>query len=160
MYNKEYRMELFTSRYSNPELKSGKYTAIQISLGRPRFALMYDIYGLIPELMPKGLFGKYDYDQVGFKREYFKLLSRHGSEKILQSLRAVEEKGKSVVLLCFEDVRKGDNDWCHRIMFAEWWLQQTGEVIKELFDPTPNPMAKQEREKLIAAAKASQLSLF
>ena len=47
---------IYTSRFSNPELKSGKYTAVRISLGAPRWKIGYDIAGVIRELMPAGLF--------------------------------------------------------------------------------------------------------
>ena len=57
---------IYTSRYSNPELKSGKYTAVRISVGSPRWKLGYDISGAISELMPKGIFGKYEHWQSKF----------------------------------------------------------------------------------------------
>ena len=48
---------IYTSRFSNPELKTGKYTAVRISVGSPRWKVGYDISGAISELMPKGIFG-------------------------------------------------------------------------------------------------------
>ena len=51
---------IYTSRFSNPELKTGKYTAVRISVGSPRWKVGYDISGAISELMPKGIFGKYE----------------------------------------------------------------------------------------------------
>jgi hypothetical protein len=71
-----------------------------------------------------------------FKRKYFARLDRVGVESIQRQLMQFEKLGKDVVLLCYEDVRKGENDWCHRVMFAEWYLQQTGEIIEELTDPS------------------------
>jgi hypothetical protein len=32
---------------------------------------------------------------------------------------------------CFQDVRQPDT-WCHRLVFAEWWQEQTGETATEL----------------------------
>ena len=32
---------VYTSRYSNPELKTGKYTAVRISLGTPKWPIGY-----------------------------------------------------------------------------------------------------------------------
>ena len=43
---------IYTSRFSNPELKTGKYTAIRISVGSPRWNIGYQIAGAISELMP------------------------------------------------------------------------------------------------------------
>jgi hypothetical protein len=34
-------------------------------------------------------------------------------------------------LLCFEDLTK-PGLWCHRRPFANWWLENTGEVVPEL----------------------------
>ena len=100
---------IFTSRYSNPELRSGKYTAVRISLGTPKWKLGYNLDAEMPDLMP-----------------------------ILSQLQRFESLGKDVVLLCYEDIRKGPDDWCHRRTFADWWQQRTGEVIPELYDPTPD----------------------
>ena len=123
---------IFTSRYANPELKSCKYTAVRISLGLPRWKLGYEIVGAIEELMPKGIFGIEDYEE--FRRRYFDKLDTIGVDRIREKLHRFEELGKPVVLLCFEDIRKGDWNWCHRNIFASWWKQHTGEVIPELQD--------------------------
>ncbi|MBQ7155199.1 MAG: hypothetical protein IJR85_06565 [Synergistaceae bacterium] len=123
---------IFTSRYANPELKSCNYTAVRISLGLPRWKLCYEIAGAIEELMPKGIFGIEDYDD--FHRRYFDKLDAIRVDRIREKLHCFEKLGKPVVLLCFEDIRKGGGYWCHRNMFASWWKQHTGEVIPELQD--------------------------
>lgn len=159
---------IYTSRFSNPELKSGNYTAVRISLGSPRWSVGYTIDGVINELMPRGLFGKYDNDKLTFEKEYRKILDRYGVGLISQKLKEYEKLGKDVVLLCYEDVRKGENDWCHRTMFAKWWNERTGEVIQELKDPTIPKIDKPKQEKVIAFKKEEpqeqeeylQLSLF
>ena len=73
--------------------------------------------------------------------------------------------------LCYEDVRV-PGDWCHRTVFAEWWAEQTGELIEELYDPSEpkvkKPAAKKESKdpvkKAVEARKEEpgyeQLSLF
>lgn len=127
---------IYTSRFSNPELKTGKYTAVRISVGSPRWKVGYDISGAISELMPKGIFGKYE-TKAAFEVEYRKRLECIGTAYIRKLLAGYETLGKDVVLLCYEDVRKGESDWCHRTIFADWWREKTGEVIPELFDPSP-----------------------
>lgn len=127
---------IYTSRFSNPELRSGKYTAVRISVGTPRWQLGYPVSGSIGELMPKGIFGKYE-TKAAFEVEYRKRLNCIGVAYIRQLLSAFERLGKDVVLLCYEDVRKGESDWCHRTIFADWWKEQTGETIPELPDPSP-----------------------
>jgi hypothetical protein len=57
-----------------------------------------------------------------------------------------------VLLLCYEDVLAGD--WCHRKVFAEWWQEQTGQVVEELRpaqgslldQPTPASTRPKERD--------------
>ena len=122
---------IYTSRFSNPTLKSGEYTAVRISVGTPRWQLAYTIAGEIKELMPFGLHNVEDADE--FQRLYCARLERIGVDRIGRQLTKFEALGKPVVLLCFEDVRK-PSDWCHRTMFADWWLAKTGEIITELAD--------------------------
>lgn len=145
---------IYTSRFSNPELKTGKYTAVRISVGSPRWQVGYPISGAIEELMPKGIFGKYE-TKAAFEVEYRKRLEFFGAEHINKLLTAYAIQGKDVVLLCYEDVRKGDDDWCHRTIFASWWFEKTGEIIQELVDPSP---VKGVRK--VQKAEAAQTSLF
>lgn len=123
---------IFTSRFANPELKSNKYTAVRISLGSPRWKVGYVITGAIDELMPRGILGIKDYEE--FRKRYFVRLDKIGVARIRKRLSYFESFGKPVVLLCFEDIRKGDWNWCHRNIFASWWKQHTGEIILELQD--------------------------
>lgn len=123
---------IWTSRYSNPELKSGAYTAVRISVGTPRWRLGYNLAGEITELMPWGL--REISDMEIFRAKYTARLEEVGVDRIATALRRFESFGKPVVLLCYEDIRKGGDNWCHRTMFAEWWFKQTGEEISELVD--------------------------
>lgn len=127
---------IYTSRYSNPELKTGKYTVVGITRGAPKFPLQYRLDGNIMDIAPPGyLFN--EYDRARFTPAYFRHMDKAGVNRIAQILRGYEAMGKPVVLCCYEDVRK-PNEWCHRLVFAEWWMSRTGEVIKELSDPSPN----------------------
>ena len=153
-------MLLFTSRFSNPELKTGKYTAVRISVGAPRWNVGYPIAGAIRPLMPTGIFGRPEYAQVeAFRRAYIEMLNRAGTPAIREVLRYFAAAGNPVVLLCFEDIRQSGN-WCHRTMFADWWYKRTGEMIKELPDPTPPPKEAYSPPKTVAAAENEQLSIF
>jgi hypothetical protein len=124
-------MKIYTSRFSNPKLRGGIYTAVRISLGKPRYRLGYNLDAEMQDLMPAGILGKYDNDKEGYRREYFARLDRKGAQRIRQQLDSLAQPGKDIVLLCFEDIRK-EGDWCHRTMFAEWWMERTGELIGEL----------------------------
>lgn len=151
---------IYTSRYSNPELRSGKYTAVRISLGTPKWPLGYVIESHIPMLMPAGIFGKYDSDPDAFRVAYYQILEKAGVNKIRNALARYEIYGKDVVLLCYEDIRKPGN-YCHRTMFADWWKIKTGQEIPELYDPTPDPgRRKAALDSAISTPNTVQLSLF
>lgn len=126
---------IYTSRYFNPELihNPDNYSVVRISLGFPRF-LPYKLAGSIKDLAPKGLLGMTD--KYEFRRRYIEKLEYLGVERIGYLLQHFEKQGKPVVLCCYEDVRKGGDNWCHRIMFADWWFQQTDLFIDELADPS------------------------
>ena len=132
---------LYVSRYSNKELATGKYTAVRISVGTPRWALGYKLDGAIKDLMPFGLLDIEDREES--RRLYQARLDKIGFSRIEGQLRRLEALGKPVVLLCYEDITKGPDNWCHRTFFAEWWLRQTGEKIDELPDPA-HPAASDE----------------
>ena len=156
---------VYTSRYSNPELKTGKYTAVRISLGTPKWPIGYNLDAEMKDLMPFGLLGKFErYED--FERAYFERLDQKGVQRILSQLQRFERLGKDVVLLCYEDIRKGPDDWCHRRTFADWWLKNTGEAIPELFDPTPDPskprqtVSKRIQETPPTTFHMEQLTLF
>lgn len=156
---------VYTSRYSNPELKTGKYTAVRISLGTPKWPIGYNLDAEMKDLMPFGLLGKFErYED--FERAYFDRLNQKGVQRILSQLQRFERLGKDVVLLCYEDIRKGPDDWCHRRTFADWWLKNTGEAIPELFDPTPDPskprqaVSKRIQETPPTTFHMEQLTLF
>lgn len=125
---------IFTSRYSNPELATGRYTVVGVTRGKPKFPLKYQLAGNIIEIAPPGyLFNEYDRDR--FTPRYYQHLDGIGLPHLNEILSGYERMGKDVVLCCFEDVRK-PNEWCHRLVFAEWWLNKTGEAITELTDPS------------------------
>lgn len=123
---------IYTSRYANKELVRGTYTPVRISLGTPRWPLGYTLAGAIKELMPWGI--KDIEDVQEFRKRYFAQLERYGVERIGRQINRFKESGRDVVLLCYEDIRKGPSYFCHRTMFAEWWLGKTGQMISELED--------------------------
>ena len=64
---------IYTSRYSNPELKTGNYTVVGITRGAPKFPLRYTLAGNIMEIAPPGyLFNEYN------RERYAALLPAHG----------------------------------------------------------------------------------
>ena len=41
---------IYTSRYQNPELATGRYTVVGITRGKPKFPLKYELAGNIIEM--------------------------------------------------------------------------------------------------------------
>lgn len=162
-------MAIWVSRYSNKELQNGNYYPVGISIGQPKFKLGYELREQCYSLAPKGYMLRMDIES--FKKAYYEKLEGIGTEKIISMVNRLDEKaqneGKDLVLLCYEDVRV-PADWCHRTIFAEWWAEQTGELIEELIDPTPPKGKKQSKEDNEKPAKEAakeesgyeQMSLF
>ena len=125
---------IYTSRFQNPALKSGNYTVVGIVRGLPRFRLGYKLAGNIIDIAPtREIFHINDREE--FTVPYKQHLDDVGFERISAQLQKYVDIGKDVVLCCYEDVRI-PNEWCHRLVFAEWWKEKTGESISELpFEP-------------------------
>ena len=126
---------IYTSRFSNPELKSEQYTVVGIVRSLPKYKPKYEIAGNILDIAPtRALFSVYDRET--FTTPYKKHLDKIGLERISAQIQAYLGIGKDVVLCCYEDVRK-PHEWCHRLVFAEWWFEKTGCQILELQDGSP-----------------------
>lgn len=162
-------MAIWTSRYSNKELSTGRYYAVGISIGRPKFRLEYELGEQCYSLAPKGYMLNMDVES--FRKAYYGKLEAIGTERIISMVNKFEEKarseGKELALLCFEDVRV-EGQWCHRTVFAQWWAEKKGETIKELPDPTPPKAKGKSKDDSKKPAKESakedsgckQMSLF
>ena len=153
-------MAIMTSRYGNKELRNDGYYPVGISLGKPKYQTGYEIREQCYALAPKGHMLKMAYEP--YREAYFKKLEEIGADKIIGIVQRMDERaqeeGKTLVLLCFEDIRKPDQ-WCHRTLFAEWWEKKTGEVISELEEAD----AKAKKPEAPAEAQQSiinQMSLF
>jgi hypothetical protein len=166
-------MEIFTSFYSNQEgilqAMSKGFIPVRISLGAPRFATRYQIKGEAYLLMPsREMLHK---ARPQYEPEYLARLDSYGVEKIQSVLDKLAKSygAKGLILLCFEDLRKGE--WCHRTMFGEWWMKKTGQLVEELEiiqapkvsakpAPTPATAVKPATKKEVKAAANLQPSLF
>jgi hypothetical protein len=125
------------------------------SRGGPRFKLDYPLVHSLLKLAPaRDLWGL---NLADFIPAYRAQLDAVGVAAIRKDLAKITSKapGKEPVLLCFEDIRKPEQ-WCHRRVFADWWAEQTGEVVDEL--PEQPVEAKPVSSK--AKAAAAQASLF
>lgn len=149
---------MYVSRFSNRELKSGKYTVYGICKSMPKYPTGYWISGNLRILAPSwSLFRENDRER--FESGYWDQLERTGLRKIKMALNSIDDEGKDVVLCCYEDVRD-PKQFCHRTVFAKWWEEKTGEAIPELPDPSPNKWLKKEEPEVEGKEEFQQLSLF
>lgn len=118
-------MKIYTSyfaRQKKMELPDTSY--VSIAVGNPRYSVPYKIVNL-GLLKPFGIFRVYHGEE--YKQKYFERLDGYGVEKIRRAIEEASEGHENVILMCHEK----DKNECHRSMFAEWWLKNTGEVIPE-----------------------------
>lgn len=153
---------IYTSRYSNKQLRQPGYYPVGISVGKPKFELGYVLRDQCYILAPR--YNMLQMEQGEYRTAYMAKLNE-SPQKVIGVVRRLEAaakaEGKPLVLLCFEDVRI-PSDWCHRRLFAEWWKEHTGEVINELPNPDPPKIKKPTTVKSTAtpitiSAKAADL---
>jgi hypothetical protein len=98
-------------------------------LGELPYDLKYGLRALQPEWPMIGEWPR-------FSTGMWAKLDAIGPEKIAAQLAAISgaEGGKSLALLCFEDVTRARGHRCHRTVVSLWWLEQTGHEIPELTD--------------------------
>jgi len=137
-------LKVYTSRYSNPELKGNKYYTVGISLGNPRWKLGYTVNKKLRELAPpQTMWG--DTEET-FNKRYEEMLDEWGAPAI-QSLidrLLVDADKKDIVFLCFEDIRV-EGQYCHRSVLGAWLTAYLGIEVEELPDPSkPKGMVKIE----------------
>jgi hypothetical protein len=123
---------LYTSHFRAGKLiLAGDYAPVRISVGNPRFKLPYELVGACKLLMPTRDMLKLPIDE--YRDRFIGILEGHGVSKIREEIErlANEAVDRDLVFLCFEKLEK-PGEWCHRRMFAEWWVEKTGESIPEL----------------------------
>jgi hypothetical protein len=130
-------VEVYTSRYLNYDLlSSGVVVPVRVSMFPPQrllgelpYELMYSVRALEPE---RHMIGEWPRYSTGMWTK----LDTIGVEKIAGQLAEISraEGGKSLALLCFEDVTRARGHRCHRVVVSLWWLEKTGYEIPELTD--------------------------
>jgi len=109
------------------------YVPVGISVGKPiRYPWAKYFAGELPlyvnEASPAGI--RKITDQELFSVAYRKLLDQHGIGKFQQIFSRITaaKSGRPLALLCYEP--KGE--FCHRLLFAAWWREMTGDEVPEL----------------------------
>jgi hypothetical protein len=123
---------VYTGRWGSYREWPPGVVPIRISIGLPRFLpRITKSSAHISDLMPWGLFKITD--RAEFTERFRRRLDAKGPELIQQQFDYLHEAyaGRILMLCCYEDLRK-PGEWCHRLTFAEWWHDRTGEVILDL----------------------------
>jgi hypothetical protein len=103
---------------------------VRTSRGFPRYKLKYELQAYHPLITPGPWFKEAAETYVP---KYLDQLDGHGVKKIQDVTKRLldQHQATDAVFLCFEDLGNPAN-WCHRRLFAQWWLEHTGEEVDEL----------------------------
>jgi hypothetical protein len=126
-------VDLATSRYQAADLieASGR-AAVGITLGYPRWKLRYPVVANLRQLAPTREMIRVD-DARLFDQMYRDRLGDLGIAEARRLLRDCVERANNehLILACYEDLTKPGLR-CHRRLFANWWMERTGEIVPEL----------------------------
>jgi hypothetical protein len=109
---------------------------VRTTITAPRWKLPYELRHKIMEIAPDKAFLRAPKPE--FTARYFAKLDEVTPAWLIEVMtRIAGQAGDGrLVLLCFEDLTK-PGEWCHRSLFAEWWLDKTGEQVREIAAPPP-----------------------
>lgn len=157
-------MKMFVARYFCPGLAAEPLVRVGITVGKPH-RIKYSLAAIVSPLAPHGrLFEMTDPDE--FIPLYVERLVSHGVAQLGGILANISQAngGGDLVLLCYEDCRYDEegllNDWCHRLVFAAWWYEQTGEPVldvEHLRQGYDQPLTLAALRKLITAPRQGRL---
>jgi hypothetical protein len=130
-------MELYTSHWRNQDLAPLDVVPVGISRGVPRGKLAKELpyrykrlLALFPssELLKRWLTSAIDPEE--YTKVYRGYLDSLGLEAVISQLekKSTDNEGKPLVLLCW----CAPGDFCHRRVWADWYLEKTGQEVPEL----------------------------
>jgi Protein of unknown function, DUF488 len=120
-------MRLFTSFWSNPELRDLDAVIVSISRGEPRWSLPFT-YRRVRELAPDNETWTH-LNRESFERSYIAQLEEVGAAAILERLERINGTRRPVVMLCWE---RPDAEYCHRWTLSRFIERDAGIVVPEL----------------------------
>lgn len=119
-------MNIYTSYFGNiRKLEKAGVIPVGISLGRNKYISCQYLQYLAPK--------RYMLDDKWTDEEYIEMYKKDVLSKVdinilREDIRIISRNGtRDVALLCYEK----PTDFCHRHIFSEWMLEQTGYEIKE-----------------------------
>jgi hypothetical protein len=126
-------VKLFTARYADFDPAWG--TAVRTSVGTPR-GWQYGPLEHVRRITPYGIRHVTDHNE--FSRLYSERLERAGADAIYDRLQRISDThgGRSLVLCCFEDLRK-PGAFCHRTLLRRWLEAQLDVEVHELTRQPP-----------------------
>lgn len=122
-------MEVYTSYFGmKAKLEAEGIVPVSIALWKPKWYEGLEYKKIAPKaFMLKGEYSQEEY--VVFYNRF--ILDKLDVDEVIQDLERLGD-GKDIALLCYEK----PGDFCHRHLFADWVLNQTGWEIPE-FRPRP-----------------------
>ena len=129
-------IKLYTSYWNNPCLKKpplDRVLKIGISRWCPHWGVKHVSLAEEPFAPPRYLLDawkaseKMPEDEWRFEKGYRERLDAYGIDAIRERLEEVMGSADAAILLCHEK-----DEFCHRRVFADWYQEQTGEVIEEI----------------------------
>lgn len=121
--------QLFSAQYK--KFHQGDGVPVQISNGRPKYSLGYDLIYKAPPLYPAWeLVKNRNLPVEKFREAYWAGLDKMGVSFLHEMFQMIAEDAgdNRLVLMCFEANKKD----CHRGDFGIWWTRNTGELVREL----------------------------
>lgn len=125
---------IYTSYWGNKkDIDTERNAYISISCTMPRWKLPYPVRHC-KCLKPFGIWNNPNVTWEGqYRPLYFAQLDRIGVDAIRKAIEEAQGDKENAVLLCWEK----DKFDCHRWLFAEWWMEKTGEAVKEIGEDSP-----------------------
>jgi hypothetical protein len=131
-------VELFTLNY--PRFQPDMGVPVRTSNGFPRY-VRYPLTASMPGIMPERHTIKWT-DRERFWTHYSRKLNSIGVDDLRGAFQTIADTfgDHRLVLMCYEDIST-PGKWCHRQMFAQWWIAMTGEPVIELGPKPEAPLA-------------------
>jgi hypothetical protein len=130
---------LYTSNWATMARNEDRFESlgvvpVSISLTLPRFWQHSTIYPRLELLAPRGIFGKIP-EGPEYDRAYLARLDLIGFDAIDDAMTEIRKDwpDRDLCLCCFEQDRRH----CHRGIWAEWWTEQSAEIVDEWKVPEP-----------------------
>lgn len=122
---------VYTARYLTGRLPDEGLVPVRVSMRESVVPLSYEVEELARALVPEeGMTGEWP----ALSPLYFGQLDGAGVGAVADELAGISDRcgGRPLVLLDHEDTLRGDRSL--RVIFQQWWEEQTGESVLELAD--------------------------